>query len=257
MDILDSLILEGETLVNEYNNKITKERYGSISGVKYETWMGKVTLFSNSYLKGNPMKNELDAMYKKRNNYLGTAMAEKVIGILYAVKSAQVLNEGEKNNMKIFISHSSKDKEYGDILVELLRGLGLKKDEIIYTSNDIYGIPLSKNIYDYLRSNMNNEIHILFLLSENYFDSVACLNEMGASWVAQKEHTIIGVPQFDFKMQKFKDCCIDSKEIGFIMNNYIRLIEFKKIIECKFGKRIDDMEWQSVLEKYRKNIECF
>ena len=35
------------------------------------------------------------------------------------------------------------------------------------------------------------------------------------------------------------------------MNNYIRIAEFKAIIENKFGKRIDDIEWQSVLEEYK------
>jgi hypothetical protein len=37
--------------------------------------------------------------------------------------------------MKIFISHASANKEYGNALVELLRGIGLKEDEIIFTSN--------------------------------------------------------------------------------------------------------------------------
>ena len=44
---------------------------------------------------------------------------------------------------------------------------------------------------------------------------------------------------------------LDSKEMGLLMNNYIRIAEFKAIIENKFGKRIDDIEWQSVLEEYK------
>ena len=252
MNKLDSLIADGKQLIDEYN-KAPQEIYGRVSGIKYETWMGKVKMFADASLKGNPMKNELEVMYKKRNNYLGTSAVEKVMGILYALQSSDVI-VGEKKTMKIFISHSSNDKKYGDILVELLRGVGLKKEEIIYTSNDIYGIPLRKNIYDYLRDNIDDEIHMIFLLSENYFNSVACLNEMGASWLAQKEHTIIGVPKFDFNMKQFRDCCLDSKEMGFYMNNSIRVTEFKAIIEERFGKRIDDMEWQSVLEKYNSRL---
>ena len=38
--------------------------------------------------------------------------------------------------MKIFISHSSKNKDYGNALVELLRGVGLKEDEVVFTSNN-------------------------------------------------------------------------------------------------------------------------
>lgn len=252
MNKLDGLIVDGKQLIEEYY-KAPQESYGRVRGIKYETWMGKVKMFVDTELKGNSLKNELEALYKKRNNYLGTTAVEKVIGVLCALQSADVV-EGEKREMKIFISHSSNDKNYGDVLVELLRGIGLKKEEIIYTSNDIYGIPLRKNIYDYLRNNINDEIHMIFLLSTNYFNSVACLNEMGASWLAQKEHTIIGVPQFDFNMKQFSDCCLDSKEMGFNMNNNIRVTEFKAIIETRFGKRIDDMEWQSVLEKYNSSL---
>lgn len=249
MDMLESLISDGKKIIDGYNDAV-QERYGRVQGIEYETWMGKIKCFADSRLKGNPMKDELDLMYKKRNNYLGTTAVEKVLGILYATQSA-ILVEEVKMSMKIFISHSSKDKKYGDLLVGLLRGLGLEREEIIYTSNDIYGIPLRRNIYDYLRNNIDAEIHILFLLSENYFNSVACLNEMGASWLAQKDHTIIGVPNFDFSMQQFNECCLDSKEMGLLMNNYIRIAEFKAIIENKFGKRIDDIEWQSVLEEYK------
>lgn len=135
-----------------------------------------------------------------------------------------------------------------------MRGLGLNRDEIVYTSNDLYGIPLGKKIYDYLRDNIDSDVHMVFLLSNNYFQSVACMNEMGAAWLAQKEYTVIGIPGFDFNCQSFQDCCIDSKEIGLVMDNYIRIAEFKAILESEFGKRIDDMEWQALLEKYRQKL---
>ena len=81
------------------------------------------------------------------------------------------------------------------------------------------------------------------------------MNEMGATWLAQKEYTVIGIPGFNFGCNSFQDCCIDSKEMGFIMDNYIRITEFKGIIESEFGKRIDDLEWQVLWEKYKENFE--
>ncbi|MGN0245845.1 MAG: hypothetical protein ACI4DK_07760 [Lachnospiraceae bacterium] len=142
MNILESLILDGKQLIDEYNRN-PKEKYSQVNGIEYESWMGKIKLFAESSLIGNPIKDELDALYKKRNNYLGTMAVEKMLGILYAVQSVELVKE-VKRDMKIFISHSSKDKIYGDLLVELLKGLGLRRDEIIYTSNDLYGIPLKK-----------------------------------------------------------------------------------------------------------------
>lgn len=253
MDTIESLIAEGKNFIDEYN-KMPREVYSCVSGLDYEVWMGKVKCYADSKLNGSPIKTELDVMYRKRNNYLGTMAVEKVLGVLCAIQSTNpnVMEKGK--NMKVFISHSSKDKVYGDLLVGLLKGLGLKREEIIYTSNEIYGIPLGKNIYDYLRNNIDTEIHMIFLLSENYFDSVACLNEMGAAWLAQNDHTIACVPGFDFNMRKFVDCCIDSKEMGLLMDNFIRITEFKLIIENKFGKRIDDIEWQTVFEVYKNKI---
>ena len=35
---------------------------------------------------------------------------------------------------RIFISHSRKDKAFGDVLVKLLRDIGLTQRQIIYTS---------------------------------------------------------------------------------------------------------------------------
>lgn len=254
MDTIDNLITEGKKLIDEYNSKMHQERFSSVNGLEYEIWMGKVQVFANSKLKNNPLKKELEVLYKKKNSYLGTMAVEKVLGILYAIKSTNCMEERKDKPMKVFISHSSKDKIYGDCLINLLKGLGLKREDIIYTSNELYGIPLGKNIYDYLRENIDMNIHMIFLLSENYFTSVACLNEMGASWLAQRDYTIIGVPQFDFSMKQFNECCLDSKEMGLRMDNYIRITEFKGIIESKFGKVIDDMEWQVLLENYKKEI---
>lgn len=254
MDTTEILIAEGKKLIDEYDKR-PRERFSCVSGLDYESWMGKVKVFANTELQGSSMSEELNAMYKRRNNYLGTMAVERVLGILYAIQSTKHVEEKVGKSMKVFISHSSKDKAYGDCLIELLKGLGLKREEIIYTSNELYGIPLGKNIYSYLRENIDMEIHMIFLLSENYFSSVACLNEMGASWLAQKNHTIIGVPEFDFNMRQFNECCLDSKEMGLLMNNYIRITEFKAIIESKFGKKIDDMEWQSLLEKYKNDID--
>lgn len=251
MYTIEKLINEGMRIIDDYKKGEYTEVCLCLQGPLYESWMGKVAIYTEQ-LSDGIIKNELQKVYNNRNKYLGARGAEKVVGTLLALKDAGII-KGE-NEMKVFISHSSEDKEYGDVLLELLRGLGLNRDEIIYTSNDLYGIPLGKKIYYYLRENIDTDVHMIFLLSDHYFQSVACMNEMGATWLAQKEYTVIGIPGFDFNSKSFQDCCIDSKKMGFIMNNYIRITEFKGIIESEFGKRIDDMEWQALLEKYKENL---
>lgn len=74
--------------------------------------------------------------------------------------------------MKIFISHSSRNKDYGTLLVELLRNLGIKEDEIIFTSNVAYGIPVSQNIFHWLKYQIE-ENRSLYIYSLNSITKVS------------------------------------------------------------------------------------
>jgi len=49
--------------------------------------------------------------------------------------------------MKIVIYHSFNKKKYDDKIMELLRNVGIKKDEIIFISNTAYGIPDGAKLY--------------------------------------------------------------------------------------------------------------
>lgn len=156
----------------------------------------------------------------------------------------------EMSKQVIFISHRSEDKKYGLALVSLLRGLGLQRKQIVFTSDDDYGIPIGMNIFDYLRSQIGNGAYMIYLLSENYYESVPCLNEMGAAWVVQNDYTVIGVPGFNFDNPKFSEGAIDPRRIGFTLDNRKRLVEFKNIILDKFQLQVDEADWNSLLEKH-------
>jgi hypothetical protein len=128
--------------------------------------------------------------------------------------------------MKIFISHSSKNKNYGNALVNLLTGIGISGDKIIFTSNDAYGIPIGENIFDWLKNRITEKPYVLYLLSPEYYKSVACLNEMGAAWVIENKHTMIFTPNFELDSYEFQNGAIDPREIGFYINNTDKLISF-------------------------------
>ncbi len=89
--------------------------------------------------------------------------------------------------MKIFISHSSRNKFYGEKLVDLLKSVGVKENEIIFTSNAAYGIPVGQNIFNWLKSQITEKPFVIYLLSEEYYQSIACLNEMGAAWIIENK----------------------------------------------------------------------
>ena len=107
-----------------------------------------------------------------------------------------------KKPKKIFISHSECDVKYAECIVDLLYDIGVPKQEgnILCTSVNGCRIPLGNDIYEYLREQFENyDLLILFLLSENYYNSPASLNEMGAAWVLRSNYRTILLPGFEYK----------------------------------------------------------
>lgn len=137
--------------------------------------------------------------------------------------------------MKIFISHSSKDADYGNALVSLLIGVGISGDQIIFTSNDAYGIPIGQNIFDWLKNRITEKPYIIYLLSPEYYKSVACLNEMGAAWVIENKHTMIFTPSFKLDSYEFQNGAIDPREKGFYINNHDKIIAFIESLRLDYS----------------------
>ena len=107
-----------------------------------------------------------------------------------------------KKKPKIFISHSKKDEAYAKYLVNLLGEMGIAKTRgnIFCSSIPQLQIPTGENIYDYLRAQFEEyELIVIMLLSQNYYDSVACLNEMGAAWVLKSSCRAILLPGFEYQ----------------------------------------------------------
>lgn len=83
---------------------------------------------------------------------------------------------------KLFISHSSKDAEYMKAFVDLLVAIGVHKNQITCTSVPQCNIPVGCNIYDWLAEQFQtSDLHVVYAFSDNYYSSVATLNEMGAA----------------------------------------------------------------------------
>lgn len=113
---------------------------------------------------------------------------------------------------KLFISHSSKDKEYIEAFVELLEDIGIPEGSIVCTSVPGYGIPGGVKLYDWLREQFTTcNLRVVFALSKNYYASAASLNEMGAAWVTKTTDTLMLLPGFGFKDI---EGCIDPTTIG-------------------------------------------
>ena len=92
----------------------------------------------------------------------------------------------------LFISHSHEDAGFVDALVELLRTIGFNGTNMFCSSVDGYGVAEGEDIYETLKNLFRQyDIYVVFVLSEHYYASAACLNEMGAAWVLQSNYSTI------------------------------------------------------------------
>ena len=101
---------------------------------------------------------------------------------------------------KVFISHSSEDKNLIDDFVDKVLRLscGLNTTDIIYTSRQTTGVELGDNIPEYIKTNLQTCSLVLFMISPNYRKSEVCLNEMGAAWALNKKTISILLPGVSF-----------------------------------------------------------
>lgn len=151
---------------------------------------------------------------------------------------------------KILLSHSSKDSAYGDAIVTLLLRLGLHKQQILYSSNPNLGIPIGYNIFGYLRDVIQDGAYVIYLLSDNYYNSIACMNEMGAAWIRQNDSLLIAIPGFDFKNERFQSGAANPRDLAFQIDNMTRMYEFAVRMIEMFQSTANDIQIQSALQDY-------
>lgn len=238
--------------------------FGSyITGEEYEFWISRCLIFVNKHI-GNthPLSKKFneaaDSAYNNGSHYYETMM-----GVLRALKTSPLdsmsVNQSRdftgKAYEKIFISHSSTDAEYVEQIIQLLNDIGVpkNKDSIFCSSFEGYGIPLGERIYDYLKDQFNQNILVLFILSDNYYNSTPCLNEMGATWVSTRDYQSILLPGFEFSRI---NGAIDPTKICFRVDDLQKLNSFKDKILDKFKlPNIDGSIWERDRNKFVAAIQ--
>lgn len=165
----------------------------------------------------------------------------------------------KKKQPLLFISHSSADEGIASALVSMLRTLGFNKQNLFCSSVPGYDIAEGEDIYDSLATKFTEyDIYVIFLLSKNYYDSVACLNEMGATWVLKTKYSTIICPGFDvpdikgaINPRKMAVMLGDSKRVNGKLNQLKdHLIDFFHLPEVE-----DDTIWENDRNEFLKSIE--
>lgn len=155
----------------------------------------------------------------------------------------------ERNPSKlpmVFISHSSKDKNFVEALVDLLEGIGFDRSNLFCSSIEGYGIGLSEDIFETLRSLFNNyNLFVIFIHSPRYYMSTISLNEMGAAWVLKTDFCSFLTTDMGFNQMtgvvngRTLSIKVDEKDA------YYRLTELKdKLIQMFQLDNIDGGKWE-------------
>lgn len=110
-------------------------------------------------------------------------------------------NSKYNNTKKIFISHSSNDKEVIENFVDKVLGLGigLTHEDIFCTSIEDMAIKNGEDIRKHIHDNIRNADFSFLIISDNYKNSEICINEMGAVWAYDNNVRLYLLPDIKFK----------------------------------------------------------
>jgi len=173
-------------------------------------------------------------------------------------KNQEEFNQMDAENKinRIFISHSSIEKDYADAIVRLLTDMKVPESKIFCSSVKGFGIKPGENIISYLKQQLNDKVLVLFLLSESFYNSKYCLCEMGATWIKTNEHIPIIIPPFTFKdiegvitgTQGLTICC--KEDINSLKDKITELLNLEPVNLNIWESRRDEF-----LDKINKVID--
>lgn len=242
---IEADIIECKNAISSHNNKDTytkmKVRYMQLDANFLKGMPNYIHTVGSSY------SDELKAVITTLETYL---MCDSIP----INQDNLISNNNIANEPLIFLSHCSDNKNYGNALRDFIVGLGVKDNQLVYTSHPNHKIPLDSDIFDYLRNKFTSNVFVIILWSQEYLESPACLNEMGAAWVTKSDYSNVYVPDFDFNDSKYHACAVDTNKMGISLKIddkiKISMLELKNKIVNLFRLQIDEGKTQYLLDNF-------
>lgn len=187
MDIVKNKFLWKNTLFTDYTVKGALDEYLNAIDALCDALSVKYSVIGNE-LSLHKVRYRDDAIV----HY--TAM-NSIVECILALEKESI------HTKKIFISHSSKDKDimekFTDAILQL--GIGLSNEDIFCTSVEEMGIKNGQDIREHIKKNVQSADFSFLMISKNYKESEICLNEMGAVWATDSHVRYYILPDVDFK----------------------------------------------------------
>lgn len=213
--------------------------------------------------------SDIDELSDSTRQQLSTTISNKIKG-----------DVTPKSDYKLFISHSSVDRCITDFIYYILRHVGVKEEEIFYTSkedcvNQFENIDaLAKQIKDNI---IKQNVLLLYLTSNAYKKSEFCMFEGGAGWATRGIGEYITLtltyeelPKFitngkmEFVLENEKNIPLNRKTYLFVVRMLNRIIEhlnagrrMNNENEIPLFKEIDIPLDDVMLKKQKKKLENF
>ena len=117
-----------------------------------------------------------------------------------SIAVGQSSSTAQVSGKRIFISHSSKDKQLVKDFVNhiLCLGIGLNPDDIFCTSIEDMTMRNGEDIRKHIQDNIRSAEYSFLLISDNYKASEVCVNEMGAVWAYDANVRLFLLPDVSF-----------------------------------------------------------
>lgn len=234
---------------------------------EFNIWIQKIKYELQNVTVEKPLINEtLEVAQKKFDGWHDRKYFRELEAKLIVIRdniddfyiNVEETGENNQKSLKIFISHSSNDEKYIKDFIDLFEFMGLSTKEIFCSSVPGYGVGLNEDIIEYLLSQFeNNKLHIIYVLSNNYYQSCYTLNEMGAAWVLKNKHTTFLLPGFDFKDI---DGVLNKNRIAIKLDDNIdrvkdNLNQFYDVIANEFDlERVPGIRWENKRDEFIDKI---
>ncbi len=195
-EILDSCLVTLKSMRIDYNTPIGPKTNRLMNDAKL-----LITLIQEDYpkisqtiqeaLNSLPIRNPIGTLFINAYAFGDLRTAIKILDNLYPQR---------KGYKRIFISHSSKDKDIVENFIDnILRlGLGFDTHDIFCTSIEDMAIRNGEDMREHIQANINNCDLAFLMISKSYKSSSICLNEMGAVWAYKKKIKTFVLPDATF-----------------------------------------------------------
>ena len=194
----DVALVDSSLIVKEANNSLDTKTIDALLMLDKASRGRETSAVNLSEEKTRDNSNVKDELEEGRDNIVLESERDKNQEGLRSMTAPETTTE-QIPKKKVFITHASKDVSAVKHTVDLLELIGFDENNMFCSSIEPYGIPTGMDIYEYLQKQFREfDLHVIFVLSNNYYNSAACLNEMGAAWVLSCSKTVMLLPGFNF-----------------------------------------------------------